>query len=135
MSREYCQYGFRSGVDSVIGSRDGGFWYADAVEMNTYCPVRPANRSMSACTCSGGEGDEVNDRVKVKTVNRSSNGPASRTSARSSRTPAGNGRSADCPRLSTNTSTSRATASRTHADEITPVPPMKRTLSLLTPPA
>ena len=26
LSREYCQYGFRSGVDSVIGSRDGGFW-------------------------------------------------------------------------------------------------------------
>ncbi len=75
MSREYCQYGFRSGVDSVIGSRDGGFWYADAVEMNTYCPVRPANRSMSACTCSGGEGDKVNHRVKVKTVNRRPNGP------------------------------------------------------------
>ncbi len=75
MSREYCQYGFRSGVDSVIGSRDGGFWYADAVEMNTYCPVRPVNRSMSACTCSRVEGHEVDNRVKVKTVNRSSNGP------------------------------------------------------------
>ena len=41
LSREYCQNGFRSGVDSVTGSRAGGFWYADAVEMNTYCPVRP----------------------------------------------------------------------------------------------
>ena len=47
LSREYCQNGFRSGVDSVTGSRAGGVWYADAEEMNTYCPVRPRNRSMS----------------------------------------------------------------------------------------
>ncbi len=26
LSREYCQNGLRSGVDSVTGSRDGGFW-------------------------------------------------------------------------------------------------------------
>ncbi len=26
LSREYCQYGFRSGVDSVIGRRATGFW-------------------------------------------------------------------------------------------------------------
>ena len=26
LSREYCQKGFRSGVDSVTGSREGGVW-------------------------------------------------------------------------------------------------------------
>ena len=26
LSREYCQSGLRSGVDSVIGSRAGGVW-------------------------------------------------------------------------------------------------------------
>ena len=53
LSLEYCQYGFRSGVDSVTGSRAGGVWYAEAVEMNTYCPVRPVNRSTSARTWPG----------------------------------------------------------------------------------
>ncbi len=53
MSREYSQYGFRSGVDSTIGSRPGGFWYAEAELMKTYCPVRWRNRSRSVCTCSG----------------------------------------------------------------------------------
>ena len=43
LSREYCQNGLRSGVDSVTGSRRGGFSYADAELMNTYCPVRPSN--------------------------------------------------------------------------------------------
>jgi hypothetical protein len=51
LSLEYCQNGFLSGVDSVSGSRAGGVWYADAVEMKTYCPVRPSNCSMSARTC------------------------------------------------------------------------------------
>ncbi|BDZ41421.1 hypothetical protein GCM10025865_07200 [Paraoerskovia sediminicola] len=36
LSREYCQNGLTSGVDSVTGRRDGGFWYADAELMNTY---------------------------------------------------------------------------------------------------
>ena len=53
LSREYCQNGFRSGVDSVTGNRAGGVWYADAELMKTYCPVRPRNRSRSARTCSG----------------------------------------------------------------------------------
>jgi len=26
LSREYCQYGLRSGVDSVTGTRAGGVW-------------------------------------------------------------------------------------------------------------
>ena len=30
MSREYRQYGLRSGVDSMTGTRAGGVWYADA---------------------------------------------------------------------------------------------------------
>ena len=46
--REYSQNGLRSGVDSVTGTRDGGVWYADAEEMNMYCPVRPVKRAMSA---------------------------------------------------------------------------------------
>ena len=33
--REYSQYGFASGVDSVITGCTGGFWYADAELMNT----------------------------------------------------------------------------------------------------
>ena len=33
--REYSQYGFASGVDSVITGCAGGFWYADAELMNT----------------------------------------------------------------------------------------------------
>jgi hypothetical protein len=36
LSREYCQNGLRSGVDSTTGSRAGGVWYADAELMKTY---------------------------------------------------------------------------------------------------
>ena len=36
LSREYCQNGLRSGVDSSTGIRPGGVWYADAELMNTY---------------------------------------------------------------------------------------------------
>ena len=41
LSREYCQNGLRSGVDSVTGSRAGGVWYAEAELMKTYWPIRP----------------------------------------------------------------------------------------------
>src|SRR3954462_13576378 len=40
--REYSQYGFTSGVDSVITGCAGGFWYADAELMNTNWPVEAA---------------------------------------------------------------------------------------------
>ena len=43
MLREYSQYGFTSGVDSVITGCDGGFWYAEAELMNTNCPVDAAS--------------------------------------------------------------------------------------------
>ena len=36
LPREYAQYGFRSGVDSVIGRREAGVWYAEAELMKTY---------------------------------------------------------------------------------------------------
>jgi hypothetical protein len=35
------------GVDSVTGSRWGGFWHTDAELMNTYCQVLPAHSSTS----------------------------------------------------------------------------------------
>ena len=53
LSREYCQNGLRSGVDSVIGRRAGGVWYADAEEMNTYWPVRPRRVRCRAARARG----------------------------------------------------------------------------------
>ena len=53
LSRLYCQKGLRSGVDSRIGRRDTGVWYAEAELMNTYCPVRPSKSSTSVRACSG----------------------------------------------------------------------------------
>ena len=52
LSREYCQNGLRSGVDSTTGSRPGGVWYADAELMNTYWPIRPRNTSKRLVTSS-----------------------------------------------------------------------------------
>ena len=43
MLREYSQYGFASGVDSVITGCAGGFWYADAELMNTNWFVEAAS--------------------------------------------------------------------------------------------
>lgn len=50
LSREYCQNGFRSGVDSVTGRRRGGFSYAEAELMKTYWPVRSSNTSSAVLT-------------------------------------------------------------------------------------
>ena len=44
--REYSQYGFASGVDSVITGCDGGFWYADAELMKMNCPMVAALPSL-----------------------------------------------------------------------------------------
>ena len=126
LSREYCQKGLRSGVDSVIGNRCGGFWYAEAELMYTYCPQRPSNWARSARTCSG-----TKARNSATTSNSASpiaarTAPASRTSAVTSRTPSGSGRRAD-PRLRTVTSWPRAMERRTLAELIVPVPPMYRT--------
>src|SRR5690349_8009604 len=44
---EYGQNGFDSGTSSVIRQCDGGFRYADADEMNTYCPTLPSNVATS----------------------------------------------------------------------------------------
>ncbi len=53
LSREYCQNGLRRGVDSVTGSRAGGFWYAEAELTNRYCPARPSKSRTSDVTCCG----------------------------------------------------------------------------------
>src|ERR1700723_2565756 len=54
-------------------------------------------------------------------------------SARSVVTPGGSGRSVLRPRFSTNKSMPCATATRAHAELMTPVPPMNNTLRLATP--
>ena len=125
---EYGQTGLRSGVDSVIGSRATGFWYADAELMKTYWPVRPAKRPTSAPTCSG-----VNARKLATTSNScpptaAVTAAASRMSAFSTRTSAGSGRVVVRPRLRTVTSMPSSTARRQQAALISPVPPMTRTL-------
>ncbi|MET3143275.1 UNVERIFIED_ORG: hypothetical protein ABIB13_003006 [Arthrobacter sp. UYEF2] len=47
LSREYCQNGFFSEVDSMMGSRVGGFWYAEAEDVLT----RPATEQLQAGPC------------------------------------------------------------------------------------
>ncbi len=44
LSREYCQYGFTVGVDSVITQCEGGFSYTEAELMNTYCRASAKTR-------------------------------------------------------------------------------------------
>ncbi len=119
-------------MDSVIGWRTGGFWYAEAELMKTYCPVRPVNRSTSPCTCSG---------VKATKSTTASNSwlpsavraeEASRMSPCRTCASRGSGRVAVWPRLSTYRSMPRSTARRAHAELMTPVPPMNSTFREVT---
>jgi hypothetical protein len=93
---EYGQTGLRSGVDSTIGNRLGGVWYAEAELMNTSWPARPRNRSMSACTCWGVNATTSKSRDPIAA--RAAAG--SRMSARSSSAPSGTGRLTPRPRVS-----------------------------------
>ena len=129
MSREYCQYGLRSGVDSVTGIRAGGVWYADAELMNTYWPVRPRNRSSPARTCPGVNATQSTTASKSRSLIAARTDRVSRMSARSMFTPGGSGRAALWPRFSTNSSIPLSTATRVHAELMTPLPPMNSTLS------
>src|SRR5450755_164560 len=127
--REYCQNGLRSGVDSVTGIRAGGVWYAEAELMKTYCPVRPRNRPMSAWTCPGVNATQSTTASKSRSLISSRTARGSRMSARSIVTPGGSGRVVLCPRFRTDNSMPLSTATREHAELMTPLPPMNKTLS------
>ena len=101
LSLEYCQNGFRSGVDSTIGSLAGGFWYAEAELMNTYCPVRPVNKAMSATTCSWVKATKSTTTSNPRSPIAVRTEVVSRTSACSSSTPSGSARRLVLPRFST----------------------------------
>lgn len=91
LSREYCQYGFLSGVDSVIGRCVAGVWYAEAELMNTYCRVRPAKKSTSACTWSGVKAIQFTTTSKRWSPSASASALRSDTSAWRRVTPSGIG--------------------------------------------
>jgi hypothetical protein len=127
LSREYCQYGLRSGVDSRTGSRPGGVWYAEAELMKTYWPVRLSSTSSRVWTSAG-----VKARKSATTSNSRSPMPlrresASLTSPISDWAPSGIGRVVEVPRLSTNTSNPCSRARTVQAELMMPVPPRNRT--------
>src|ERR1700733_1366302 len=103
--------------------------------MNTYCPVRPAKRSMSARMWSGVNATQSTTASKSRSLIFSRTDRGSRISAWIFLTWGGRTRPVLVPRLSTNSSMPLSTASREQAELITPVPPMKRTLRSPIPPS
>src|SRR6201994_2991867 len=95
--------------------------------MNTYCPVRPRNSSMSDRTCSGVKATQSTTASNSRSPRAARTAAGSRTSARSTVASGGSGRSWLVPRFSTYRSMPRATASRDDAELMTPLPPMNRT--------
>ena len=90
--------------------------------MNTYCPMRPSKRSTSGRTCSG-----VKARNSATTSNSSGHGRDATPGVADvgAQLPhAVRQRARDEPRLSTVTSSPRSSERRTHAELMTPVPPM-----------
>ncbi len=128
LSREYCQYGFFSGVDSVIGRCVAGVWYAEAELMKTYCRVLPAKNSTSACTWSGVNAIQFTTASNRWSPSTSARAARSDTSAWRRVTLSGIGLPPVVPRLSTVTSNPCSTASRTQEALMTPLPPMNSTL-------
>ena len=134
MSREYCQNGLRSGVDSTTGNRAGGVWYAEAELMNTYCPVRPPKQPDIGPHVLRREGDPVDHGVELATADGlPDRGRVAGIAAQHPDLP-GHRPVPLVPRLSTNNSIPRSTASHEHAELMTPLPPMNSTLSPVTHP-
>src|SRR4029077_20883864 len=101
--------------------------------MNTYWPVRPRNRSMSLRTCPGVKATQSTTASKSRSLITSRTDPGSRMSACSTFAPGGSGRTVFRPRFSTNSSIPLSTATREHAELMTPLPPMNSTLSFVMP--
>ncbi len=118
LSREYCQYGLRSGVDSVIGRREGGVWYAEAELMKTYWPTRPRKRSVRARTCSGVNASQSTTASKSSPRTASANAAESLTSAVRRCASGGRGRTDVEPRFATVRSMPCSTARREQAELI-----------------
>ena len=86
---------------------------------------------MSVRTCPGVKATQSTTASKSRPEISSRTVWCSRTSARSMVTPGGSGRTVLRPRFSTNSSTPLSTASREHAELMTPLPPMNSTLSFV----
>src|ERR1700722_1122407 len=102
--------------------------------MNTYWPARPRKVSTSACTCSGVNATQSTTASNSRCPSSSRTWSGSRASPCRTRAAAGSGRALVWPRVMTDRSMPWSTASRAHAELITPVPPRKRTLIPVTPP-
>ena len=88
---------------------------------------------MSVRTCSGVKATQSTTASNSRSLITSRTDFGSRISARSMLTPGGSGRTVLRPRFSTNSSMPLSTATREHAELMTPLPPMNSTLSFVIP--
>src|SRR5438552_14183756 len=88
---------------------------------------------MSVRTCPGRKATQATTASNSTSLTTSPTDPGSRMSACSTFTAAGSGRAVFRPRFSTNSSLPLSTATREHAELMTPLPPMNSTLSLVIP--
>ena len=88
---------------------------------------------MSVRTCSGVKATQSTTASNSRSLTTSRTDFGSRISARSMLTPGGSGRVVFRPRFSTNSSMPLSTATREHAELMTPLPPMNSALSFAIP--
>src|ERR1700760_837009 len=100
--------------------------------MNTYCPVRPRNSSMSDRTSSGVKATQSTTASNSRSPRAARTAAGSWTSACSTVASGGSGRSRLVPRFSRKRSMPGSVASWEQAELMMPLPPMNRILRLVT---